>query len=99
MRLHQEQLNIIHQAAAEMFGSDARVYLFGSRTNDELRGGDIDLLIELDSELENRASSAARFAARLQRQLGDQRIDVVISDPQTLSQPIHRIAKETGIRI
>ncbi|MHB1896659.1 MAG: nucleotidyltransferase domain-containing protein, partial [Metallibacterium sp.] len=46
MRLTPEQAAIIRSAAAEVFGSDARVWLFGSRVDDSKRGGDIDLLIE-----------------------------------------------------
>lgn len=39
----QEALAILRITA----GAGARVSLFGSRTRDDLRGGDIDLLIEL----------------------------------------------------
>ena len=99
MRLGETQQKVIHDMAAEVFGPEARVYLFGSRIDDNRRGGDIDLLVELDTPLENRAAAAARFAARLQRRLGDQRIDVLIHDPQTHPQAIHRIARETGVRL
>jgi len=97
MRITPRQISTIHDIATEMFGADVRVYLFGSRVDDAQRGGDIDLLVEVAHEIENRPSAAARFAAKLQRRLGDRRIDVLIIDPQTKPQPIHTIAKATGV--
>ena len=47
MRLTPEQAAIIRSTAAEVFGSDARVWLSGSRVDDSKRGGgDIDLYLE-----------------------------------------------------
>jgi predicted nucleotidyltransferase len=99
MRLTETQIQAIHTTAEEIFGSDARVSLFGSRVDDHARGGDIDLLIEVEHVLDNRPAMAARFSARLQRRKGEQRIDVLIIDPNTRLQPIHRVARETGIRL
>lgn len=81
-----------------MFG-DCSVYLFGSRIDDSAVGGDIDLLVETHQPLENRASMAARYTARLQRALGDQRIDVLLVDPTTCHQPIHERARERGVAL
>jgi predicted nucleotidyltransferase len=94
MRLTEQQKRSIHDTAEEMFGAEARVYLFGSRADDRQRGGDIDLLVEVDHVLDNRPSAAARFAARLQRRLGDRKIDVLVVDPRTDRQAIHKVAHE-----
>lgn len=99
MRLTETQIQAIHTTAEELFGSGVRISLFGSRIDDQQRGGDIDLLIEIDYTLDNRPAMAARFSARLQRRIGDQHIDVLIIDPNTRIQPIHRVAKETGVRL
>jgi predicted nucleotidyltransferase len=99
MRLNKRTQSIIHNTAADFFGLEATVYLFGSRTDDSAKGGDIDLYIETDQPLENRASAAARFSASLQRQLGDQKIDVIVADPQTPRLPIHDAARREGIRL
>ena len=99
MRLTDRQIQTIHDTAEQMFGPDAHVYLFGSRVDDNQRGGDIDLLVEVGHVMENRASAAARFAAKLQIKMGDRRIDVLVVDPQTTRQPIHAVARETGVAL
>ena len=99
MRLTSQQIATIRQVVAEQLGSDARVLLFGSRVDDAARGGDIDLLVETERGLANRAAEASRLAAKLQLALGDQRIDVLIIDPTTRLQPIHRAARETGVAL
>ncbi len=43
MRLTPRQQQIIREAARDVFGTEARVWLFGSRVDDSRRGGDIDL--------------------------------------------------------
>lgn len=96
MRLTQQQSRIIREQTRSLFGEGVRVLLFGSRVDDSQRGGDIDLLVEVDQPQPNRAALASRLAARLQRALGDQRIDVVLIDPQTPEQPIHRLARAQG---
>ena len=54
MRLEPEQIESIKTAVAECMGADGRVYLFGSRTDDQARGGDIDLYVEIPERLETR---------------------------------------------
>ena len=81
MRLTPQQAAIIRSAAREVFGADARVWLFGSRVDDSKRGGDIDLLIETCDRLApaEMVQRRTRYAARLYRSLGEQRIDMVIT--------------------
>ena len=81
MRLTPEQAAVIRSAAREVFGADARVWLFGSRVDDSKRGGDIDLLIETCDRLApaEMVRRRTRYAARLYRSLGEQRIDMVIT--------------------
>jgi len=99
MRLIGNQAEIIRQTVRQMFGPEAKVMLFGSRADDRARGGDIDLLVEVDERLENRAGAASRLAALLQIALGDQRIDVVLVDPDTPKLPIHDAARRRGIAL
>ncbi|MFA7240759.1 MAG: nucleotidyltransferase domain-containing protein [Sulfuricellaceae bacterium] len=48
MRLTQPQQATICQTVAHVIGPGARVWLFGSRRDDNARGGDLDLLVESD---------------------------------------------------
>jgi predicted nucleotidyltransferase len=72
----------------------ATAYLFGSRTDDRRRGGDIDLLVfPCRMSLENRL----RFRIALADRLGDQKIDLIVSADE--SDPLVRIARESGVRL
>jgi predicted nucleotidyltransferase len=46
VRLTVTQNKLICETAEKYFGSDVHVWLFGSRVNDNAKGGDIDLYIE-----------------------------------------------------
>lgn len=48
MRLTLTQQETICETVAAIVGGGARIWLFGSRCNDSLKGGDLDLLIEHD---------------------------------------------------
>lgn len=48
MRLDSREIETIRAAAREVFGDRATGRLFGSRARDTLRGGDIDLVVEVD---------------------------------------------------
>ena len=98
MRLSAEDQTLIHHAVALCFGRQAKVFLFGSRTDDAQRGGDIDLYVE--TALQGMTLQQARLdlMTQLQLQLGDQKIDVVTSDGQTESVPAIVVeARRTGV--
>lgn len=97
MRLSSEDQLTIRKTVADMLGPLAQVRLFGSRTNDAARGGDIDLLVELPHAEQSPVLIGARVAVGLQMALGDQRIDVLVAAPNLPEQAIHRIARQTGI--
>ena len=47
MRLSSSQIEMIRHTAHLVLGDCARVTLFGSRVNDQAKGGDVDLMIEV----------------------------------------------------
>jgi predicted nucleotidyltransferase len=96
MRLSPEQAQTIRQLAHEVVGSDARVRLFGSRLDDNARGGDVDLMLEVADPVLNPALIAARFSARVSRLLQGRRVDVLISAPNLGRFAIHDIAYDEG---
>ena len=99
MRLSVRQRDVIRQATAEVAGSGARVMLFGSRTRPGLRGGDIDLLIELAQPVPNPWALANKLGARIERQLGLQKIDILVADPATPSSDVLAAARLDGIPV
>jgi len=56
--------------------ASARVFLFGSRVDDSVCGGDIDLLV-LSGGFDKKRQRAARW--RILEKLGEQKIDIVSS--------------------
>lgn len=99
MRLTKLQQEAIVQTTTEVFGESASVALFGSRTDDSARGGDIDLLITTELDAETARRSKVRFLTVLKRRIGDRRIDVVLDSPDTVKRPIHRIASAEGVPV
>lgn len=81
MRLNDFERRAIEVASCEVLPPGTRVALFGSRTDDTRRGGDIDLLLEPPDALPPAEviELRTRLAARLYRTLGERRIDIVVS--------------------
>ena len=84
MRLSNEEIKHIKEQTKAIFGPEANVYLFGSRTDDHKKGGDIDLLIE-PGNLYDETLQVVRLKTKLHVCLGLQQIDVVVArDPNRL---------------
>lgn len=75
MRLLETQRQAIKNIIADIVGSESRIWLFGSRVDDTLQGGDIDLLIETDTILPSRVAVLCKLEGRFARILGDRKID------------------------
>lgn len=96
MRLNKQQIEAIKTALSVSYGSDAEVWLFGSRTDDALRGGDIDLLVRHAPTGEEGFRRKIQFQVELEKQLGERRIDIVVEQPGD-ERSIVRYAHENGI--
>ncbi len=97
MRLTEHQQNLIKQKVTLIFGDKAQVYLFGSRTDDNAKGGDIDLFIELTAAISQPVLKTLQLNSELQQAFGLQKIDIVFHAPNYTRQAIHDIAKAQGI--
>ncbi|MEG8947855.1 nucleotidyltransferase domain-containing protein [Rosettibacter firmus] len=95
MRLKKEHIDIIKKLTQEIFGYDAKVYLFGSRVDDKKRGGDIDLYIETNIK-DNILEKKLKLIGELHKHLGEQKIDIVINNFRD-EKFIYSIAKNEGI--
>lgn len=99
MRLTAGQTRIIRQAVSEIFGDAAKVMLFGSRVDDNRRGGDIDLLVTPSTtDATQVLRQKIALLAKLEQRLGERKIDLVIEMPGD-TRPIVSIAYATGIAL
>ena len=96
MRLKQRDIDAIRTARAEVFGDSAVVRLFGSRLRDDLRGGDIDLHLEVD-EGQQDVAHAARFRWRLFDFIDEQKVDLVFRVRGRPLRPIDEVAAAEGV--
>ena len=99
MRLTSSQVQAIKTTVTRVLGIPYKIWLCGSRVDDQQRGGDIDLFIETDEIIFNRAEAVCRLYGALIMTLGDRKLDVVIKDAQTEPAPIFDMTKRTGIRL
>lgn len=97
MRLTDHEINVIRLSAKSFFGPGTRIFLFGSRTDDSRKGGDIDLYVEAEkpTQLQDKIS----FITHLKMNLGDQKIDVVVNAPNKNDKRIFHIARQTGVEL
>ena len=99
MRLSGDQVLAIKSVAHQVLGEDCEVILFGSRTDDAIKGGDIDLLFETRQSTGNRARTLGQLYVGLIERLGDRKIDVLLKDANTPDAPVLQRARETGVRL
>lgn len=97
MRLTQTQQQITKNTVERVLGASSIIWLFGSRADDTLRGGDIDLFIETEALLPNRAKVLCKLHGALIFALGERKLDILLKDAQTQDAPIFNIAKRTGV--
>lgn len=103
MRITEQQAFVIKKTILRFFGEDSSVMLFGSRADDNKRGGDIDIYIECAALSADELSSDELVDAKiktlveLKKLLGEQKIDLVINRNNGVVLPIYEIAKKEGI--
>jgi predicted nucleotidyltransferase len=97
MRLNNQQIEQIKEHILNIYGSKAHAYLFGSRVDDERKGGDIDIFIESDKT--NALMDKLKLISLLQMSIGVQKIDVLIKTPTSKHRSIFDTAKKEGIKL
>jgi predicted nucleotidyltransferase len=95
VRLKQSEIEYFKELALTIFHSKD-IYLFGSRVDDNLKGGDIDIYIQTDKK-EDILKSKIIFLREFEKEFGEQKIDLLI-DNKTIHKEIFEIAKK-GIKL
>ena len=94
MRLTEETKNIIIDFVCRHFTQAEKIILFGSRTDDSKRGGDIDILVQTPVSSAVAFESKFRTVAALQLKLGEQRVDILttsgVNDGRLIVQNAYR---------
>ena len=93
MRLTPDQAEAIRSSIRLHLGGQSRIWLFGSRVDDQCRGGDVDLYVEPESPptLMDRLRCKVALADAL-----DLNVDLVVQQPGR-DLPIYRIARRHGV--
>ena len=94
MRLSPLQSDLICQQVHRHLGDDAAIWLFGSRVDDQQKGGDVDLYVETNP---HPLLSEIKCKVSLQESL-QMSVDLVVRPPLDNS-TIAQIAKSQGIRL
>lgn len=97
MRLTSEQIQQIKALTSRIYGPASHAYLFGSRVDDNAKGGDIDIYIETQNN--NPLIDKLKFMSQLQMSIGHQKIDVLVKTPITKHRSIFDTAKKEGIKL
>lgn len=79
MRLENHDMKIIKDVLSE-FISDAQIFLFGSRTDDKKKGGDIDLFVKTSQNIS--LKDELNILTQLQKNGIGRKIDLVLDTPQ-----------------
>jgi len=95
MRVKPDVIEKIITLCREFFGQDIRLYLFGSRTDNSGKGGDIDLFVDCRTEPPENATH--RLAAAIYRNVTTRKVDILIKTPNSVDKSIYHTAMETGI--
>ena len=93
MRLRPDEIKAIKEII-QSFDSEAKTWLYGSRTDDSKRGGDIDLLI---FSKKINFSDKLKIKSQLYQKIGEQKIDILIARDK--KKPFVRIALENAVLI
>ena len=100
MRLRTREVEIfIDVLSPHLGGAPAALYLFGSRTRDTAKGGDIDLLLLSGPGAISILKDRKPFIlADFKKGVGDRRIDLTLTQPkQAQKDPFLRIIFKTAI--
>lgn len=99
MRLSDFEIESIKSLASLHFGTNAQVFLFGSRTNNLKRGGDIDLFIRNPNGHPLSVRTKINFISDLVLKIGEQSIDVVLENRDMKDSAFIKTITQTGIQL
>jgi predicted nucleotidyltransferase len=98
MRLRKELLEAAVEIILNQYGKDVKIWLFGSRVDENKLGGDVDIFVELipaSISIKNNINAIQRIQCQSRlTALFDLKVDLIVGYGD---KPIHRIAKAMGV--
>jgi predicted nucleotidyltransferase len=94
LRVSKSEIEIIKTSILKIL-PNSKIYLFGSRVDDNKRGGDIDIFVEADrdSSLKERID----ILTDIEVNGVERKVDLIIKSPNSKEQNIFITAKKEGI--
>lgn len=96
MRLTQNQINLITQTISCLTHGVTEVFLFGSRLDDQAKGGDVDLLIETGTPLT--LIERAQIKMTLESMIGLP-VDILARSRATPATPFQNLARANAVKL
>jgi predicted nucleotidyltransferase len=100
MRLSEHEILAIKQTFLKYFDDKDELWLFGSRIDDQKKGGDIDLYVYTkEPDIAKAFNAKISFLVDVKLLIGDQKIDMVIHAKAMQDAPIYQEARKTGVKL
>ena len=103
MRVTSQQIETLKLLTSQYFGEDAGLWLFGSRVDDNKKGGDYDFLIETPlNDADEIVARKIKLIVQLQSShpFEDEKIDIIVKRRfSTFDMPIYQVAKHEGMQL
>jgi predicted nucleotidyltransferase len=94
MRLQQNEIKNLKQSTYQ-YDKQAKIYLFGSRVDDNKRGGDIDLLI-ISKKITRQEIRMIKFS--FYDEFGEQQLDILFDDGK-LNDPFKKMIFKKAVQL
>jgi len=96
MRLTPDQIATIKSTAKAELGEGAQVWLYGSRLDDQRKGGDIDLLIESSQKASIMSRAKIKYQVETALQLP---VDILLVQTGQAASPFETIARKRAVSL
>ena len=94
MRLSVDQIKLVRETVTANAGNSFRIYVFGSRLQEDARGGDLDLLLEGEKPL----TLLQRTRIKLSLEQGlEMPVDIISMQQASPRAPFQTIAYSQGV--
>ena len=100
MRVSEKNVATFKNAIQVAFPGQPKVFLFGSRVDDNKRGGDIDLMVVSGLHRNELEIAKIKAITKIQMTLGEQKIDLIVTnDPARDSRKVVQEALKHGVEL